>query len=256
MAGKNTITSSEALYDHFKPHERFVLVFEAITRRDEAEADRLLHSCPRKGYEGPDAAFTDRLTLAFEMIEIACGDLRHLTGSLRTLHQAMATVAHFDALHHINASMAFVEGVRCGQGLSQSPFFAPRDERAKGKERRIDKQLREEVDVGQPADSGQRMEAVEERAEYLTDLIQKVLAREGNDIAAQLVSVWEAFSLFCRDRLSLPPEKALQACGYPAMADLTDALKLYADLKPDPESMAEYRDAMYGFWDRRFGQTD
>jgi hypothetical protein len=251
MAGKNKTITGEALYDHFKPQERFVLVLEALARRDEAEADRLIHSCPRKLYEGPDAAFGDRLTMAFEMITIACGDLRHLTASLRTLHEAMAIVGHFDGLHHIDASMAFVEGVRCGQGLPQSPFFAPKSTpQASAADEAVRTEDREEAEG--PDDCGRRLQAVEERAEYVTQLIQRVLARRGVDIATQLLSVWEAFGQFCDRRVGLPAEKALEACGFPSTSDLKDAVKVYGGLKADPQMTAEYRDGMCALWDRRF----
>src|SRR5690348_6065451 len=120
----HTLGQAARLYATFRPQERLVLVLEAMARGDEAEAERLRHACPRKTYTGPDTAFDDRLHMALDIAAIAAIDLRALTGQLRVLHWAIGTVEHFSTMHHINTDMALMEGVRCGQGLAQSPYFA------------------------------------------------------------------------------------------------------------------------------------
>ena len=41
--------------------------------------------------------------------------------------------------------------------------------------------------------------------------------------------------------------------AYPTKPDLEDALKSYANIKPDVESVQKYRQALCDVWDRRFG---
>lgn len=262
----HTLGQGARLYDGFRPQERRILVLEAMARGDEAEAERLRHACPRKTYTGPDAAFDDRLHLAFDIVAVVAVDLRALTSQLRVLHWAIDTVKHFLTMHHITTDMALMEGVRCGQGLSQSPYFAlelspwadeasdadaARKERAEPQKRVAEDQQPDLSVLGEGFIA--RMEAVEKRSQRSTELILKVLHRTGLDIGAELVSIWQALGDFSRSRLSLEPLQLITACAYPSKPDLEDALKVYAEIKPDPESVQKYCQALSDVWDRRFG---
>ncbi|MDB5328917.1 MAG: hypothetical protein JWP03_68 [Phycisphaerales bacterium] len=282
---KNTIIGGGKLYETFAPKERLVLLLEAKARGDEGETMRLWRSCPRKTYSGPDAAFDDRRELALDSAAMVCAELSSLTAQLRLLHWAAANVRHFDTMHHIVADMAFLEGVRCAQGLSQTPFFARKLRKVPGgaAEGYADA---DEVDAeGEPdrgghagdgggadiegeaeadkayvhedlsclgGDLGRRMQAVEGRSEYATDLIGLVLSRTGHDLASELKAVWEAFGHFCTSRVGLSAEKVLDACGYPGREELTDWLKAYAHVEPNAKTVADYREGLCGVWDRRF----
>jgi hypothetical protein len=194
------MTQHDKHYVSLSPGERFSLLLEAMSRRDEPEADRVIYSCPRRSYSGPDAAFGRRVTLGLELITFVCGDLRHRLGALRVLLWAMASVEQCSTLHHIDASMAFVEGVRCGQGLSQSPFFNTGSRAAADDEERLE-------DVRLPQDCGLRLDAVEEQARQASLSIRKLLLRAGIDIAGELICLWEAFGQFARSRLGLAPKR-------------------------------------------------
>ena len=258
--------STARLYENFRPRERLVLVLEAMARGDEAEADRLRHACPRKTYTGPDAAFDDRFHMVLDIVTVVSIDLRSLTGQLRILHWAINTVQHFLTMHHIHTSMALLEGIRCGQGLSQAPYFSKKLWEVSDPEAAAKDGAGEAPGPATPAGHDQepdlsmlgedfvsRMEAVEKRSEHSTDLILRVLHRTGFEVAAELLSIWQAFGDFTRTRLSLEPLQVITACAHPGRPDLEDALKLYAGIKTDGESVEKYRQAICELWDRRFG---
>src|SRR4029453_18048684 len=64
------------LYEQFAPPERLALLIEAMARNDAAEAQRLHRTCPRFTYTGPDVQFTERYTLAFDIMAVISIDLR------------------------------------------------------------------------------------------------------------------------------------------------------------------------------------
>ena len=276
------------LYDQFAPPERLTLLLEAMARGDEAEAVRLRGSCPRKTYTGPDIEFDERLSLAFDTVAVVCIDLRGLWGKLHVLHWAVASVRHFATLHHINADMAFLDGVRCGQRLPQLEFFArplrPLPEGAAVAEEGQDADgsqvadddddetsddgpsSSEEDEDGHADDSDddsglsgagddfpQRMGAVEDHAEHASAMIAVVLARAALDVARDLVDIWAAFDRFCRTRVGVPAKTMLNAWGGPLADDYEQAVARYPGLKPDPAKTAEHFGLICAAWDRRFG---
>ena len=268
MAVPKAVPAGNGLYEQFKPEERLTLLLEALARGDEAEVDRLLRSCPRKDYRCPDAEFDDRRSMAMDIAMVACADLTALKSQLQVLHWAKTTIDHFAPLHHINTSLAFVDGTRCAQGLSQSPFFKRKlglageadEEEANDEDTEIESDEgavdEEETDEEPPPlkeDQCERMEAVEKRAEQTTRLVSRILDRAARDIATELKSMWEAFSQVSRTRFRLPPEKVLDAIGYPDTATIETSLERYKDLPVDEQSMARYRDGLCVVWDRRFG---
>lgn len=59
---------NEKLYEKFTPRERLALFFEALARKDHAEADRLADTCERKSYRMPDAAYLQNL----QYVHVCC----------------------------------------------------------------------------------------------------------------------------------------------------------------------------------------
>src|SRR5689334_386760 len=101
------------LYATFAPPERLTLLLEAMARRDDAEVERLRETCPRRTYTQVDAAFEERLRLAFEVLAVVCIDLRAMWAKLYMLEWSKAVVRHFAPAQHVTASLAFVDGARC-----------------------------------------------------------------------------------------------------------------------------------------------
>jgi len=59
---------SDTLYEKFTPRERLALFYEAMSRKDYAEADRLADTCERKSYRMQDAAYLQNL----QYIHLSC----------------------------------------------------------------------------------------------------------------------------------------------------------------------------------------
>ncbi len=111
------------LYDQFAPAERHTLMLEALARGDEAEAVRLKDACPRKDYTQADAGFVDRREVAFEIMLVACIDLRSMWAKLHTLQWATGEGRRLATWQQINATMAFLDGEQFGKGRPQLPWF-------------------------------------------------------------------------------------------------------------------------------------
>ena len=59
---------TDTLYEKFTPRERLALFYEAMARKDYAEADRLADTCERKSYKMQDAAYLQNL----QYIHVSC----------------------------------------------------------------------------------------------------------------------------------------------------------------------------------------
>src|ERR1700712_904189 len=103
--------ASDTLYEQFTPTERVTLVLEAMGRRDDAEADKLARTCPRKTYTMGDAAYADRLQAASDVMLGGLVDLKGACGKLEVLHGVINALGELDRWHHVNAAMAFMDGV-------------------------------------------------------------------------------------------------------------------------------------------------
>ena len=273
------------LYDQFAPPERLTLMLSALARGDEAEAERLRDSCPRKTYTQNDEAYEARLQLSFDTMMCVCVDLRCMWGKLVVLHWAAETAKELATANHITASLAFVDGARCARGQSQTAFFArarpPLDVPADGEHyvvrtgEHADVHVEEKSDAGdadEPEDEaevddddippgelgefGRRIMAVEGRAERSTELLLMTLGVAAKDTARTLVNVWSAFGRFCQSRLGVGPGVMLDAWQLPIAADFAAMLKRYGALKPEPAVVDEYYGYLCGTWDRKFGGRD
>jgi len=70
-------------YSVLAPHERFPLMVESMARGDEAEADRLEDSCPRRRYELRDREFQDRMSRSNTIALMVCLNLRQGLAQIR-----------------------------------------------------------------------------------------------------------------------------------------------------------------------------
>ncbi len=60
------MTLPDTLYERFTPRERIALFYEAMGRRDHAEADRLIDTCPRKTYTMQDTAYCEGVRIVHD----------------------------------------------------------------------------------------------------------------------------------------------------------------------------------------------
>jgi hypothetical protein len=101
-----------------------------------------------------------------------------------------------------------------------------------------------------------RMMGVEDRMQRMTDYTFVALFKAAHDLAKQLAEVWAGFDGFCHSRLDVPAKTMLAAWEFPTGDEVTAMLALYADVKPDPAKVDEYRGIYCRAWDRRFGEDE
>jgi hypothetical protein len=244
------------LYEHFDGSERLTLVLEALSRGDHGEADRLSGSCPHKSYTMRDAAFGDRLDTAFDLMAIACIDLRCLTGKVQTLEWAIGGMRLLSTHHHITATFAFMEGERLGKRLPQMDFFrrlpdATADDSPEGEEEDDTKPPR--FSQYHDGELATRMMAVEDRMQVTTDLSLLSMQRAVDGLVQELVDLWTAFDRFCRDRLGVSAGVLLAAWEFPTGGEVAEVLGGYPDVRPNPAQVDQYCGLYYAAWDRRIG---
>ena len=259
------------LYGRFTAPERLTLTLQAMARNDEAEVLRLRDSCPRKDYSGNDIAFTERMDLLFDTMAVVCIDIRWLWGKLHVLNWAIEAVQGICTLHHVNADMAFHEGIAYGEGRPQMPFYAGKladlsgikfdgsfdevndnlddteqeqetesPEDANEEEAESDKEQAGADESSAGDDFTKRAAAVSARSEHASQFMDLVLQRTAHDVAKMLLETWEAFGRFTRTRVGLEPSEVLKAWGFPIVDDLESVLDAYGHVKLDEAKVVEY----------------
>jgi hypothetical protein len=257
-------------YEQFSGPERLTLAMEALARGDQAEADRLAGSCPRKQYTMREAAYGNRLDTAFDIMCIACIDLRALWCKLDTLEFAIISARYMATSHQITATFAFMEGEGFANGQTQMEFFGKRqddedeDENGAG-DPGVHPDDEPALTAPQPirasayrdGEYARRMMAVEDRMQVTTDDTFKALLHVLHAAARDLAEVWTAYDRFCRDRLGVSAETMLAAWQFPTGGEVTAMLKRYdGHVKPDPAKVDEYYGIYCRSWDHRFGDDE
>jgi hypothetical protein len=240
-----TVDGISRMYDQLGPAERATLTLEAHARGDNPEAHRLMASCPRVDYRAGDDRYYDRLELAFDKMAGASIALQHLAGKLQVLHMVMDALEPLLMPHHINATLAFLNGLRYAQGKPEIAIQALHGEvNADPTSPAIDPQL------------VQHLQRIETQADEATAYVRQEMAETAEAVAQDLLDSWEAFSRFCRQRLGVTPQTLYAAWGFPPdMAQsLLDVLARYGHLKPREERALELTTALSRSWVERFGK--
>jgi hypothetical protein len=101
-------------------------------------------------------------------------------------------------------------------------------------------------------DLARRMMAVEDRMQVMTDYTFASLLNAATTIVHDLANVWAAFDRFCHDRLGVSATTLLTAWEFPTGDEVSEVLKRYGHVKPDPAAVDEYHGIYCRAWDRRF----
>jgi hypothetical protein len=237
-----TVDGISRMYDQLGPAERATLTLEAHARGDHPEAHRLMASCPRVDYRAGDDRYHDRLELAFDKMAGASIALQHLAGKLQVLHMVMEPLL---MPHHINATLAFLNGLRYAQGKPEIAIQALHGELNPDlKSAHIDPQL------------VRHLEHIEIQADEATEYVRQELAEMAKAVAQDLLDSWEAFSRFCGQRLGVTPQTLYAAWGFPPdMArSVVDLLGRHSHLKPREQKASELFTSLSKAWIERFGE--
>jgi hypothetical protein len=219
-----------------------------------------------------DAAYGDRLDKAFDIMCIACIDLRCLWGKLNSLEFAFAVARQMAMRHQITATFAFMDGDRFGKRQRQMEFFGKQPD-----EQDVDDQdaaadeggdgsgsdeppEQEPLTAPEPlrasryrkGEMARRMMAVEDQMQVTTDDTFASLLHVVHATVRDLAEVWAAYDRFCRDRLGVSAETMLAAWEFrPAVRSAV--LERYAHVQPRPAQVDEYHGIYCRAWDRKFG---
>jgi hypothetical protein len=235
------------LYDRFEPEERFRLTIEALARGDEEEAERLSESCPRRTYTMNDLAYVARMRAGLQITLAVCLDLAPRLAKLQMIEAFRVTQPYARTVWRNEADSAYFDGHRSGShhawkaaGMEDDPpGWKDWEEDEEPDEEACDPAIEDDLEI------------IGARVEETASFISKLLDRLECEFVGEVRTVWEAFAGFCEEELGFGPETLLKAYFEP-MLELLETLKALIS-KPDapdpnPERLAEYREAMSSAW--------
>lgn len=284
MASAKTVSG---LYDQLQAQERLALVLEAMARGDQVEAGKLRASCPRKMYMMSDAAFMERLEMAFDVMAIVCIDLRCCWAELNTFHRLIDSLDELDQPYRAAAGMAFLQGVRYGRG--EPPFTVTRDSEDGQTRPQEDPEAAESdpvpdsagadgpgtIDGVEPTDElpgdeecededgdvadnnesdtlGKRLDEASALAGHASDGLRKRMIRSAESVAQIFLEVFEALERFCRRHMGIGALTLLKAWSFHVIADFPKVQGRYPDIVPREAKVNEYIACLEGTWTRQF----
>jgi len=233
------------LYDRLTPEERFRLDVLAMARGDTKESERLTDTCPRRNYTMNDWAFVGRWQAAqvvamLAYIDLAkCLDKCQMIAAFRVVLPYLRTVwvndtheAYFDG-HHAGSHHAWRKAGKEGE----PPGWEQDEEES---ERNADPGLDEALDKW----TG-KVKVIDDRISKSLEILERNLVEKG-------LAVWSAFSDFCREEMGLDSKELLAAFAnpFPERAGELEDLAARLELKPDSESVEEYRSIFVEAWRR------
>jgi hypothetical protein len=233
------------LYDRLTPEERFRLDVLAMARGDAEESELLTNTCPKRDYVMNDWGFVGRWEAARGLAMLAYMDLakcldkyqmiaafRVVLPYLRTVWVNDAHEAYFDG-HHAGSHHAWRKAGKEGE-----PSGWEQDEEES--ERNADPGLDEALDKW----TG-KVKVIDDRISKSLETLERNLVEKG-------LAVWSAFSDFCREEMGLDSKELLAAFANPfaERAGELEDLAARLELKPDSESVEEYRSIFVEAWRR------
>jgi hypothetical protein len=222
----------QRLYDRFAPDERLRLAITALAREDDAEAERLGRSCPRKTYTATDPDYVDRLEASDGVTLCILAELLPHLAKLRMVAAFRLYGEYLEGLQEDAAVIAYLDGRAAGLAAARQGA------RGRGTPRR-------------PADEDPGLAAATERAAEHRRLFERLCDRLGARVAAEVRISWDAFGRFCRDDLGLEPEALVAAWARPALANLEEHRAALEAAEPEAGAVDVLLDVLRYAWRRR-----
>ena len=222
--------------------ERFVLMVEALARKDEVEADRLEDTCEKLYYRHNDAEFRDRLQRSYTIALLAMVNLQKHLAVIRCSNVLIEQHKVFSHGPTLAALCAFLFGRQYGlweTGAIEEIDIPDLDG------------LKAEAE-GRPDLKRHLKELREVAEESVLRVAKEVQETIGIGVGVEALSQWEGFGRFCRRCLGVEPMVLLRAYEMVREDPAAEVLAIYPDAKAD-EARAEERAAHWaGEWERRF----
>jgi hypothetical protein len=102
------------LYDRLTPEERFRLDVLALARGHEEESDRLIRTCPRRGYTMNDWAFVGRWEAARELAMLAYVDVVRRLDKIGMIGAFRSLFAYLSTVWQDDVHWAYFDGHKAG----------------------------------------------------------------------------------------------------------------------------------------------
>jgi hypothetical protein len=229
------------LYDRLTPDERFRLAIEALAREDEPEVDHLRDTCPRAAYRMTELAYRDRISRSMELTVGVCLDLAPLLAQLKLVEALRRALSLACNACEDAAMLAYLKGHEAGfrrawEAADKATGDLPPGWEGNGED-------------GDPVMEGDLLGIAGhfgERREGLDGSLKKLEQR----IACDALTIWEAFSGFCKGELLLPPEKLVKTWFEPVLPEVENLKKL-PDLPPvDPRGVQHCETELKRAWSR------
>jgi hypothetical protein len=227
-------------YEMLRGPERFALMIEAMARGDETEADRLEDTCPRLTYRCEEAEFRDRMKRAYSIAATVALNMRAGLARIqmaKTFGQVSRAFAPGPVV--ILAQTAFLYGRAYGHWEA-------------GKIESIDlpdpKQLAAEAEADPML--GQQMSDLRELSGDAVGKVAETLQYAvGEADAVDLLSQWEGFGRFCRERLALEPLTVTAAFGLGRDDPAAGLAAAFPDARLDEAEAARWAAQWARGWD-------
>ena len=231
-------------YEQLKGDERFVLLLEAMARKDEAEADRLEDTCPRLLYRQDDVEFRDRMKRAYLIAMLVTINIRWRLEHIRVAKIFLDQHRLYVWGPQLVATTAFLYGREYGRwesgAIKQIPMIDAEDTAALIK--------------GRPDLREQLKEVREISADGVRKVAETLQYAVGYAHAADVLSQWEGFGRFCRNSLGLKPMAVMTAYKLWQDDPAAEVLASHPDAKVDEGVAAHWEGNWAREWGRRFGQ--
>ena len=231
-------------YAQLDGKERFVLLLEAMARKDEAEADRLEDSCPRLVYRQDDPEFRDRMKRAYLIAMLVTINIRWRLEHIRVAKIFLDQHRLYVWGPQLVATTAFLYGREYGRwesgAIKQIPMIDAEDTAALIK--------------GRPDLREQLKEVREISADGVRKVAETLQYAVGYAHAADVLSQWEGFGRFCRNSLGLKPMAVMTAYKLWQDDPAAEVLASHPDAKVDEGVAAHWEGNWAREWGRRFGQ--
>jgi hypothetical protein len=229
-------------YAALTPPERFVLLVEAMARRDEREADRLQDTCPQRVYRTDDAEFRDRMRRAYMITATVCLNMREGLAQLRMARTFRDASDVFATPVVRLATAALLWGRAYGhwEAGAVEEIGVP-DQNALASELRANPYLKEQL--------GELRDGV---GEAMAMVAGEVLDATVKAHAADLLAQWEGFGRFCRDELRLEPLVLTAAFGLGGDDPAAEVRAAWPSARVDDGDVERSAAEWAGSWRRRF----
>lgn len=229
-------------YETLTGPERFVLLIEAMARKDEVECDRLEDTCPQLVYRCEDVEFRDRVRRAYHVAATVCLNMREGMAQIRMAEAIRLTATQFIDTPTRVAEVAFLYGREYGK------WEAGAIDQIK-----MPNQASIQADISKDADLRKQLGDLREIVAHSVDLLAtSVHESVGRVHAVELLSHWEGFSRFCRDTLGLDALTLVRAYGLQQRDLATEVLRAYPDARLDEAEATRIAEQCRSSWARRF----